>query len=195
MRSAAWYDPGSRGSGTGRSQERSAVLPDDKGSLEQIGKYKLLGKIGEGAMGGVSKAHDPVRGRCVAIKTIPKGITSEDVARQRFQREARSAAALNHPNIITVFDFGDEQGIIYMAMELLEGTDLRELIEKGTLPNVVDKLGIMEQICDGLGYAHGKGVVHRDLKPGNIHILPNGQVKIMDFGLARRSEDAFRTSA
>jgi len=170
------------------------VLPEDKVSFEQIGKYKLLGKIGQGAMGEVYKAHDPVLGRFVAIKTISKGISSEDVARQRFQREAQSAAALNHPNIITVFDFGEEQGIIFMAMELLEGTDLRELIEKRALTKVPEKLGIMEQICDGLAFAHAKGVVHRDLKPGNIHILPTGQVKIMDFGLARRSEDAARTS-
>jgi serine/threonine-protein kinase len=170
------------------------VLPDDKVSFEQLGKYKLLGKIGQGAMGDVYKAHDPILGRFVAIKTISKGIGSEDAARQRFQREARSAAALNHPNIITVFDFGEEAGIIYMAMELLEGTDLRELIENGTLTEVVEKLGIMEQICDGLAFAHAKGIVHRDLKPGNIHILPTGQVKIMDFGLARLSEDAVRTS-
>src|SRR5260221_9430964 len=81
-----------------------------------------------------------------------------------------------------------------MAMELLEGTDLRELIEKRAFTKIAEKLGIMEQICDGLAFAHSKGVVHRDLKPGNIHILPSGQVKIMDFGLARRSEDAARTS-
>ena len=178
----------------GEARSESVLLPEDKVSFEQIGKYKLLGKIGQGAMGEVYKAHDPVLGRLVAIKTISKGISSEDVVRQRFQREAQSAAALNHPNIITVFDFGEEQGIIFMAMELLEGTDLRELIEKRALTKVPEKLGIMEQICDGLAFAHAKGVVHRDLKPGNIHILPTGQVKIMDFGLARRSEDAARTS-
>src|SRR5260370_29219308 len=95
---------------------------------------------------------------------------------------------------MTVFDFGEEQGIIYIAMELLEGTDLREVIEKRTLTKTIDKLRIMEQICEGLAFAHAKGVIHRDLKPGNIHILPLGQVKIMDFGLARRSGDAARTS-
>ena len=170
------------------------MLPDDKTSLEQIGKYKLLGKIGQGAMGEVHKAHDPVLGRFVAIKMITEAISAEEGARMRFQREARAAAALNHKNIITVFDFGEEQGVIFMAMELLEGTDLREVIEKRTITRVLEKLGIMEQICDGLGFAHAKGVVHRDLKPGNIHILPTGEVKIMDFGLAHRSEDAARTS-
>jgi serine/threonine-protein kinase len=170
------------------------VLPDETSDIGQIGKYKVLGKIGQGAMGEVYKAHDPVLGRFVAIKTISKGISSDEKARERFQKEAQSAAQLNHPNIITVYDFGEEDGTIYMAMELLEGMDLRELIEKRALTKIVDKLGIMEQICDGLAFAHAKGVVHRDLKPGNIHILqPSGHVKIMDFGLARRSEDAART--
>jgi hypothetical protein len=170
------------------------VLPDEKNEIGQIGKYKILGKIGQGAMGEVYKAHDPVLGRFVAIKTISKGVSSDDKARERFQKEAQSAAHLNHPNIITVYDFGEEDGTIYMAMELLEGTDLRELIDKRALTKIAEKLGIMEQICDGLAFAHAKGVVHRDLKPGNIHILRSGQVKIMDFGLARRSEDAARTS-
>ena len=170
------------------------MLPDEKSEIGQIGKYRILGKIGQGAMGEVYKAHDPVLGRFVAIKTISKGVSSDDKARERFQKEAQSAAHLNHPNIITVYDFGEEEGTIYMAMELLEGTDLRELIEKRALTKIAEKLGIMEQICDGLAFAHAKGVVHRDLKPGNIHILPSGQAKIMDFGLARRSEDAARTS-
>jgi tRNA A-37 threonylcarbamoyl transferase component Bud32 len=170
------------------------VLPDEKLEFGEIGKYRVLAKIGQGAMGEVYKAHDPVLGRFVAIKTISKGINPDEQAKQRFQREAQSAAALNHPNIITVYDFGEEQGTIYMAMELLEGTDLRELIEKKALTSIAQKLKIMEEICEGLAFAHGKGVTHRDLKPGNIHILPSGHVKIMDFGLARRSEDAARTS-
>ena len=169
------------------------MLPDEKADIGQIGKYKVLAKIGQGAMGEVYKAHDPVLGRFVAIKTISKGISNDEKARERFQKEAQSAAQLNHPNIITVYDFGEEDGTIYMAMELLEGTDLRELIEKRALTKIAEKLAVMEQICDGLAFAHAKGVVHRDLKPGNIHILPSGQVKIMDFGLARRSEDAART--
>ena len=165
------------------------MLPDDKGELGQIGKYKILAKIGQGAMGDVFKAHDPVLGRFVAIKTISQGISSEPNARERFQKEAQSAASLNHPNIVIVHDFGEEGGTIYMAMELLEGTDLRELIEKRALTKVAEKLSIMEQICDGLGFAHARGIVHRDLKPGNIHVLPSGQAKIMDFGLSRRSQD------
>jgi len=105
--------------------------------------------------------------------------------RARFHREAQSAAHLNHPNIITVYDFGDEQGTVYIAMELLEGTDLKDLIQSQALTELGEKLSIMEQICEGLAYAHSKDVIHRDLKPANIHVQRSGNVKIMDFGLAR----------
>jgi serine/threonine protein kinase len=162
--------------------------------LVQIGKYQVVAKIGQGAMGEVYKAHDPALGRFVAIKTISQRLDANDTMRQRFQREAQAAAQLSHPNIITVFEFGEEAGTSYIAMELLEGTDLKEVIERRTLQRLEDKLPVLEQICDGLAFAHSKGLVHRDLKPGNIHILPNGQVKIMDFGLARRSTDAAKTA-
>ena len=153
--------------------------------FEQIGKYKIQAEIGQGAMGVVYKAHDPILNRDVAIKTISAALGSDDDLRKRFHREAQAAARLNHPNIITVFDFGEEHGKIYMAMELLEGTDLKDVMAAGTLVTLDDKLAVMEQILDGLAFAHAKEVVHRDLKPGNIHIQPNGQIKIMDFGLAR----------
>ncbi len=165
--------------------------------LGRIHKYTILAKIGQGAMGEVFKAHDSVLDRFVAIKTIARALDTDDSHRVRFQREARAAGKLAHPNIITVFDYNEEteKGIVYIAMELLEGTDLRDLIEKRALKTLPEKLAIIEQICEGLAFAHKKGVVHRDLKPGNIHILPNGQVKIMDFGLAHRVEDdAARTS-
>jgi tetratricopeptide (TPR) repeat protein len=153
--------------------------------FEKIGKYQIVGKIGQGAMGEVFKAHDPLLNRLIAVKTISGSAGAESDARKRFLREAQSAARLNHPNIITVFDLGEEHGRIYMAMELLEGTDLRELINSHSVVDVTQKLDFMEQVCDGLAYAHAKQVVHRDLKPANIHVQPSGQVKIMDFGLAR----------
>src|SRR5262245_12893895 len=153
--------------------------------LEKIGKYKIVGKIGQGAMGEVYKAHDPVLNRFVAIKTIAGTLGSDEQFRQRFHREAKSAAQVSHKNIVTVFDFGNEKDMVYMAMELLEGTDLKDLIVKKAALRLEDKLSIIEQICDGLAKAHEKGVLHRDLKPANIHVLPNGTVKIMDFGLAR----------
>jgi len=153
--------------------------------FEKIGKYQIVGKIGHGAMGEVFKAHDPLLNRLIAVKTISGSAPAEGDARKRFLREAQSAARLNHPNIITVFDLGEDQGRVYMAMELLEGTDLREIINTQAVTDIGQKLDFMEQVCDGLAYAHDKQIVHRDLKPGNIHVQPSGQIKIMDFGLAR----------
>jgi tetratricopeptide (TPR) repeat protein len=152
---------------------------------QRIGKYDLVAKIGEGAMGEVHKAHDPVLNRHVAVKTMSALLTADEDLVQRFRREAQSAARLNHPNIVTIFDFAEDQGKFYMAMELLEGEDLKDIIARNGLSDLWDKVEVMEQICDGLAFAHAQGVVHRDLKPANIRILPNGRVKIMDFGLAR----------
>jgi eukaryotic-like serine/threonine-protein kinase len=121
--------------------------------LEKIGKYQIVGKIGHGAMGEVFKAHDPLLNRLIAVKTIAGSASAEGDARKRFLREAQSAARLNHPNIITVFDLGEDQGRIYMAMELLEGTDLRELINTRSATDLGQKIDFMEQVCDGLAYA------------------------------------------
>ncbi len=152
---------------------------------EQLGKYKIVAKIGQGAMGEVFKAHDPMLNRFVAIKTMSAAMGADDELQKRFLREAQSAALLNHPNIITVYDFGEEQGKIFMAMELLEGQDLKDVITERALASLEQKVSVMEQIADGLSFAHAKEVVHRDLKPANIHVQPGGSVKIMDFGLAR----------
>jgi predicted Ser/Thr protein kinase len=162
--------------------------------IDQIGKYRELSKIGQGAMGEVFKGHDPVLNRDVAIKVISASLAADDTMRERFRREAEAAAKLNHPNIITVYDLGEEKGKFYMAMELLEGRDLKELIGQRALGDLQQKLDVMDQISDGLAVAHASGVFHRDLKPANIHVQPNGQVKILDFGLARfSSSDMTRT--
>ena len=153
-------------------------------NLDRVGKYRVVERIGKGAMGEVYKAHDPLLNRYVALKTIAPALAADPEFRKRFEREAQSAAQLNHPNIVTVFDFGDEDGFTYMAMELLEGRDLKDVI-RGRGATFAEKLDYMEQMCEGVGFAHAKGVVHRDLKPGNVHVQPNGQVKILDFGLAR----------
>jgi len=166
------------GQGPGSSLATGAVP-------EKLGKYQVLAKIGQGAMGEVFRGHDPLLKRDVAIKVISATLAPESDMRQRFEREAQSVARLNHPNIITVYEYGQEQGRIYMAMELLDGTDLRGAINRNALPTLQQKLAIMEQIADGLAYAHSREIVHRDLKPGNIHIVPSGQAKILDFGLAR----------
>jgi serine/threonine protein kinase len=157
-------------------------------NLDRIGKYRIVDRIGQGAMGEVFKAHDPLLNRYVALKTISPALAGDPEFRQRFQREAQAAAQLNHPNIVTIFDFGnDDAGLTYMAMELLEGVDLREAIRRRSLGTLLQRIDLMEQVCDGVGFAHSRGVVHRDLKPGNIHIQPSGQVKVLDFGLARLS--------
>ena len=153
--------------------------------LDRIGKYRVVGKIGQGAMGEVYKAHDPLLNRYVALKTIAPSLATDPDFQARFKREAQSAAQLNHPNIVTVFDFGEEAGLTYMAMELLEGLDLREAIRRRALGHFGRKMEVMQQLCEGLAFAHAHGVVHRDLKPGNIKIQPSGHVKILDFGLAR----------
>ena len=155
--------------------------------LKRLGKYEIVAKIGQGGMGEVFRAHDPILGRNVALKTIAAGSGADEEMRKRFHREAQSAARLNHSNITTVYDFGEEQGHVYIAMELLQGEDLKETIADGREISLETKLSYMEQICDGLAFAHAEDVVHRDLKPANIHVQRNGQVKIMDFGLARIS--------
>ncbi len=153
--------------------------------IEKIGRYTIVGKLGQGAMGEVYKAQDLVLKRYVALKTISATLVADEQFRKRFRREAESAAQLNHPNIVTVFEFNEERGQIYLVMELLEGSDLKEIIVRQALKRLEDKLLVMEQICEGLAFAHGKGVIHRDLKPANIRVLPDLAVKILDFGLAR----------
>jgi tRNA A-37 threonylcarbamoyl transferase component Bud32 len=151
---------------------------------ERFGKYVIVERIGQGAMGEVFRARDHALGRDVALKTI-SGERADETMQRRCEREAQMAAALAHPNIITVFDFGQEQGRLFMAMELLEGRELKAAIADGSLPTLEDKLAVVEQIASGLAFAHENGVVHRDLKPANIHIQADGAVKIMDFGLAK----------
>jgi tetratricopeptide (TPR) repeat protein len=151
---------------------------------ERIGKYQIVGKLGQGAMGEVFRGHDPVLNRDVAIKRISSGLDADESLRKRFKREAEAVALLNHPHIITVYELGFEGDQMYMAMELLEGVDLKHAMAQKKL-GYAEKLATMEQICEGLAFAHARDLVHRDLKPANIHILPGGKVKIMDFGLAR----------
>jgi len=151
---------------------------------EKIGKYQIVGKLGQGAMGEVFRAHDPVLNRDVAVKRISAGLDADETVRKRFLREAQAVALLSHPHIITVYELGFEADQAFMAMELLEGKDLKQLIASRKM-TLDEKLSVMEQICEGLAFAHARDIVHRDLKPANIHVLPGDKVKIMDFGLAR----------
>jgi eukaryotic-like serine/threonine-protein kinase len=163
--------------------------------LTRIGRYKILGELGRGAMGVVYKAEDPNLDRTVALKTI---LLSDDAEgrrdyHKRFFLEAKAAGKLTHPHIVTTYDFGEEDDLAYLAMELLEGDDLRQRMKEGPLA-IADAVDITQQVADGLGFAHERGVVHRDIKPGNIMLLARGQAKIMDFGIARQRSADFKTS-
>jgi serine/threonine-protein kinase len=155
------------------------------GVPEQIGKYRILERVGRGGMGTVFKARDPVLDRLVALKVISSESDATDELKARFYREAQACAKLNHPNIVVVHDLGEADGQLYIVMEFLEGAELKHLIAERRPLSVEQKLGLMTQICDGLHYAHQNGIIHRDIKPGNIFVLRSGQVKILDFGIAR----------
>jgi Tol biopolymer transport system component/predicted Ser/Thr protein kinase len=154
----------------------------------RLGPYEVLGLIGAGGMGEVHRARDTRLGREVAIKVLRGAAATDTRHRRRFEREARSAAALNHPNIATVYEIGEHEGTSFIAMELVEGRTLKELLKAGPL-SPKEVLEIATQVARGLARAHGAGIVHRDLKPGNLMVTSDGLVKILDFGLARWTPD------
>jgi serine/threonine-protein kinase len=165
-----------------------------KGKLKQLGRYRLVAELGRGAMGVVYKAEDPLLNRTVAVKTI---LLMDDPAARaeyeaRFFQEAKAAGGLNHPNLITIHDVGREGDVAYMAMELLEGTELRDMLARGRLP-LPFALEVVAQVAGGLAHAHEHGVVHRDIKPANIMIMRDRRAKIMDFGIARVRVSDIRT--
>src|SRR5450432_1949252 len=153
--------------------------------MATFGRYEILGKLGEGAMGVVYRARDSAIGRVVALKMLSAELGAEDELHARFRREAEAIGRLSHPNIVTVYDLGQSDGQRYMAMERPGGDDLRSLIEHRVDIPLADRVRILLQICEGLAYAHSRGVVHRDIKPANIVVTSVGRVKILDFGLAR----------
>jgi serine/threonine-protein kinase len=157
--------------------------------VTQIGKYQVLGILGVGGMGVVYRGMDNSVGREVAIKTLTE---ATEELRQRFQLEARSGV-LNHPNIVTVYDFGEQDGNPYIVMEYVQGDSLENLLRAGRQFTLIEKLEMVRQAGLGLGYAHSKGVVHRDIKPANLMIQPDGNVKIVDFGVARLQSQSGHT--
>jgi serine/threonine protein kinase len=159
----------------------------------QVGRYEIQRRLGRGGMGTVYVAHDPVLGRMVAIKVFAGDLDVPD-ARERFSREARAAAALNHPHIVTVYDFGEFQSQPYIVMEYVPGETLANLIRRKAAVSMADKLRWMEELCAGAGYAHQMSVVHRDIKPANLMLDRAGRLKILDFGIARMLGIASNTS-
>jgi predicted Ser/Thr protein kinase len=153
----------------------------------RIGAYEILSLLGAGGMGEVYRARDAKLGREIAVKVLPAGVSADPGRRQRFEQEARSASALNHPGIVTIYDIGSADGVIYIAMELVEGRTLRDLLAEQPLP-IRKLLEIGAQAAEGLAKAHAAGIVHRDLKPENLMITKDGFVKILDFGLAKLAE-------
>jgi Tol biopolymer transport system component len=156
----------------------------------RLGPYQIVAAIGAGGMGEVYRATDATLGRTVAIKVLPARLAADAPARARFEREARAVAALSHPNILSIYDFGQQDGITFAVMELLEGETLRARLNRGALP-IRKILQIGADIADGLAAAHQKSIVHRDLKPENVFLTSDGRVKILDFGLARQVTDSF----
>src|ERR1041385_7139773 len=152
-----------------------------------IGHYRVSAKLGAGGMGEVYRATDERLGREVALKVLPQSLHRDAAALERFQREARAASALNHPNISVIYDIGEHEGQPYLVMELLEGQTIRERIS--TFPFSLDEileLGI--QASDALDAAHARGIVHRDIKPANLFLTTRGQLKMLDFGLAKMTQ-------
>jgi len=161
----------------------------------KLGRFELVAEIGRGAMGIVYKAKDPMLERTVAIKTINMGMDKDgaEMYEKRFYQEARAAGGLNHPNIVTVYDIGKTADACYMAMEYIEGPELRTLLLPGKPLPAQKALSIAAQVAEGLAYAHERGVVHRDIKPANIMVPESGPVKITDFGIARMRSSNVQT--
>jgi serine/threonine protein kinase len=151
----------------------------------RVGKYTITGRLGRGGMGMVYRGYDEVLEREVAVKTLRIEGTFDEESRRRFEIEAKAAARLQHPNILTVFELGEDRGVPFIAMELLPGVDLETLVRSGEPLVLTEKLDIVVQVCRGLAYAHEHKIVHRDIKPSNIRLLDDGTAKIMDFGIAK----------
>src|SRR5713226_7504780 len=160
-------------------------MSDAPQRYRRLGKYELHQLLGEGAMGIVWKAYDTVLRRYVALKLLSSSFRKTREMQERFLREARAAGAIQHANIVTVYDLGEAESQLFIAMELVEGRDLSDMIALRDPLALERKLDIAIEVLTGLHFAHQRGVIHRDVKPSNVRVMPDGRVKIMDFGIAR----------
>ncbi|MGZ3330987.1 MAG: protein kinase domain-containing protein [Gemmatimonadaceae bacterium] len=163
-------------------------------SISAIGKYQIIELVGEGAMGVVYRAHDSVLDRNVAIKVMNESIARQDDLRKRFLHEAQAAASLQHPNVVCIYDLGDADGHLFIAMEFIQGVDLEHLIELAQPLSLQAKLDIIIDVLTGLAFAHKRGIVHRDIKPANIRVAEDGRAKIMDFGVAHLASSSMTST-
>src|SRR6267378_7672505 len=154
----------------------------------RIGTYQITGPLGAGGMGEVYRARDTRLGREVAVKVLPASVSSNPDRLARFEREARTVAGLNHPNIVTLFSVEDEEGVRFLTMELVEGQSLDRIVMQGGLP-LLNVLELAMPMANALVAAHERGVIHRDLKPANVMVTHDGWVKVLDFGLAKMAAD------
>ena len=155
------------------------------GSPERIGRYRVIERVGRGGMGVVYRARDEAMGRDVALKVLTADVDDDPDIRTRFYREAEAAASLSHPNIITIFDVGEDGDRFFIVMELLRGATLKDFLKQSEAVPLERKIDLMVQLCAGLGAAHNASIYHRDIKPGNIFVRADGTLKILDFGVAR----------
>ena len=161
-------------------------MPDQPPAPRRLGNYEILDKLGEGGMGEVWRARDQRLQRMVAVKILPADVSNDPSRRARFEQEAHALGALNHPNIVAIYDVGNDDGRAYIVSELVEGESLRAMLDRGPVP-VRKTIDLAGQIADGMAAAHALGIVHRDLKPENVMVTRSGQVKILDFGLAKQA--------
>ena len=162
--------------------------------ISSIGKYRIIELVGEGAMGVVYRAIDPVLERTVAIKVMNESIARQADLRKRFLHEAQAAGSLQHPNVVCIYDLGEADGHLFIAMEFVQGVDLEHLIEKGQPLSLQGKLDIIIDVLTGLAFAHKRGIVHRDIKPANIRVAEDGRAKIMDFGVAHLASSSMTST-